>query len=522
MEQLLRLALPAAFAATILLVGISLVGVRPLQAADIPPAGTSILARAMSDVGSFQGECFPWVRRVVSATTGRLIGWGYREGYLAAGATEVALDQVQAGDVIQVVADWDTSPLASYPGLHTSIATGPMQAGGVVPVVDSNSQWDGVVRVRHDYNPQTAAARYGLQVYVYRFSDVSATSPTEGTAIAALTPGTTARVRDDGSCLNLRALPTTAGTIIRCLAQNSTVTVLDGTAFADGYEWVRVQAGSDTGWVASQFLVEVPATPPPTAPPASTPTPAPPSTPAPPAASVSGTIRGSLPTGGGPGLVVWGGGPVQSVATAASSGGCLLRSVWSTVGGAYVSYTHGAPSFVNGTWSAHYPGDLPVMMPLILVCAPGGTSPITSPPEDSSPEAAWPSLPPGSISGGLPTSGGAGLVVWSGGPVQSVATAASSGGCALRSIWSTVDGAYVGYTHGAPSFVNSAWSGHYPGDLAAITPLILLCGGGSPPASTPPVAQPPASAPPSSGPVGTSPAPPSSDDRPPGPAGNEG
>src|SRR3546814_9656002 len=72
-------------------------------------------------------------------------------------------------------------------------------------VIDSNSQWDGIVRIREQYDPQAAAARYPtLRVHAYRFSAVQgfsapAPAPTQTSQAATLTPGTSARVAGDRS-----------------------------------------------------------------------------------------------------------------------------------------------------------------------------------------------------------------------------------------------------------------------------------------------------------------------------------
>lgn len=139
-------------------------------------------------------------------------------------------------------------------------------------------------------------------------------------------------------------------------------------------------------------------------------------------------------------------------------------------------------------------------------------SPLPSPPP---PPVAAPT-----ISGPLPTQGGFALVVWSGGTVDQLIATASDRGCAVVSVWSSVNGSLIGYISGAPSFVNLRWRTEVTdGALAAGTPLVVVCDAGSAaprPVPTPAPGPAPSGsgAPPSYGPPAGTPA------TPPGPAGN--
>lgn len=62
--------------------------------------------------------------------------------------------------------------------------------------------------------------------------------------------GVSARVANTGSCLNVRAAPTTAAAVLTCLVDGTTVTVRDGPAEADGYRWWLIEAGAVRGWAA--------------------------------------------------------------------------------------------------------------------------------------------------------------------------------------------------------------------------------------------------------------------------------
>lgn len=190
--------------------------------------------------------------------------------------------------------------------------------------------------------------------------------------------GATAVVRADGDCLRLRAAPGTSSAPVTCLPEGTFVTALEGRVSADGYWWQRIQGGGFSGWAAEMFLR--PGTPPAPVVPAC------PASGAAPAANTAATaaagppapppvpsISGSVPRAAGYGLVVWGGGPVDAIATAAAEGGCALRSVWTTnADGSFIGYHFGAPAFVNQPWLDRYTGDLPSGTAAMVVC--GGPS----------------------------------------------------------------------------------------------------------------------------------------------------
>ncbi|MSP22040.1 MAG: hypothetical protein EXR66_03310 [Dehalococcoidia bacterium] len=386
------------------------------------PVASRILGLAIQAVGTYQGECFPWVRRLVSQATGAAMGSGYRDGYLSAGAVEVALTDARAGDIIQLIDDADAGRNADYNGMHTSIAVDVLGAGRF-RVIDSNLGFDGVVRVRDDYNPIVLAARFArINVHVYRFGQPtpasaadaprvptassnqpignttqggSATSPQQSTS-------STAVIRADGDCLRLRAAPSTSAPVLTCLADGSTVTLRDGTQQADGVAWQAVSAGGRSGWVASQYLVKTGGAPAvlPTAQP--TPAPSAPVSTAPPAAAPqtgSGSIIGEVPSGGGIALVVFSGGSVESLLGVTSERGCHPVSVWaSPAGGGLVGMIAGAPSVVNREWNALFPsGSLGASTPLLLVCR-GGPVQLAA----AAPSAAAPSSGPADRGAGPP------------------------------------------------------------------------------------------------------------------------
>ena len=185
--------------------------------------------------------------------------------------------------------------------------------------------------------------------------------------------GGTAVVRADGECLRLRAAPGTGYPTMTCLPEGSLVTAVEGRVSADGYWWQRVQGSGFAGWAAEMFLrpstpaaAVVPACPAGGVAAAST---APAALAGPPAPTPTPAISGSLPGGAGYELVVWSGGPVDAIATAAEAGGCALRSVWITdAGGDFVGYLFGAPEFVNRPWLDRFASDVPGGTAAIVVC----------------------------------------------------------------------------------------------------------------------------------------------------------
>lgn len=223
-----------------------------------------IAATALKYVGTHGGQCWTFMREVVKEATGRTVGFDYRLGFFEAGAIEVSADEARNGDIIQIARDSNTSPWASYPGLHTAIILKNL-GGGRFDAVDSNQNWDEMVRLRPNYDPYTSAARNGLQVHIYRipgggpgesgYSDAGETTPPpvipEAPSMAA---GDTAVVAAGGDCLNLRDSASRSGGRISCLPDGTQVTVVSGPVEAGGFTWVQVSSSAGTGWVASEYL----------------------------------------------------------------------------------------------------------------------------------------------------------------------------------------------------------------------------------------------------------------------------
>ncbi len=217
-------------------------------------AGSSTIAdAALQDLGTWQGQCFTWVKKVVDRATPYTMGYGYRDGYLGAGAIEVPLDQAVRGDIIQLANDNALGANNFYLGLHTAIVLTPL-GGGKFDVIDSNQNWDEIVRLRPGYDPVASAARYsGISARVYRFPGASATGapPPPATQLA---DGDPAVVDAGGDCLRLRATPSLSGTRIDCLPDGTAVSVTGAAVTADGLAWVPVDTYLGSGWVAAIYL----------------------------------------------------------------------------------------------------------------------------------------------------------------------------------------------------------------------------------------------------------------------------
>ena len=218
-----------------------------------------VVARAMRDLGTYQGECWTWMKQVVQEATGAKVGFDYRFGYLDAGAIEVTLAEAGPGDIIQIADDdWSTAD-ADYNGLHTAIILS-ANGNGTFEVIDANQNWDGMVNTRSNYDPAARAAANGLDFHIYRFgADPALAAPAKPVVTTAdpVVTGDLARINTPGDCLRLRTAP--AGTITHCLGHNTQVTVTGPAQVVDGVSWVPVSTPGGPGWMASAFLLkEVP------------------------------------------------------------------------------------------------------------------------------------------------------------------------------------------------------------------------------------------------------------------------
>jgi Bacterial SH3 domain len=239
------------------------------RAQSLPELTHPTVQRAMQDYLTYQGQCWPWMRQIVLETTGRTIGFGYVSGFYEAGAIEVPLSEARQGDIIQIADDQNAGPGVDYPGLHTALVVEAF-GDGTFTIIDSNSKWDGVVRLRYNYDPIASANRYvGLEVHAWRIpldgggepatqpspTPTPSPEPVEVPEAESFSVGDSAVVATDSGCLNLRNAPSLTGVKLDCLAQGSPVVVVSNVIEADGWAWVAVQTGDgQAGWVASQYL----------------------------------------------------------------------------------------------------------------------------------------------------------------------------------------------------------------------------------------------------------------------------
>lgn len=330
------------------------------------PEYNALTRLAMTALRTQQGECFPWMRRVVQAATGIVVGTDYRLGYLNAGLTEVPLAQARNGDIIQVANDANTVPTADYAGLHTAFILEP-EGGGNFRVVDANSNYDGIVRVRTGYNPAERAAAYpGLSFHIYRLPGSTPggaviTPPASLVNTPGILPiGSAAEIAADGDCLRVRSIAGLSGAVMGCLPTGARVTVTQPGPDVDGYHWVTITNGVITGWASERYLRA-----------ASGPGPAIPQTvsnPTPPSAR-GRIVSGVIPTTG-MGLVVWGGG-TEAQLLAASGCPADTASFWATSAGNWVQLLPGVSvPVVNAAWHTAFPGDIPANLALMASCRP--------------------------------------------------------------------------------------------------------------------------------------------------------
>ena len=224
---------------------------RPAAAA---PSSDGIRSRALQDVGTWQGECWQFMKAVVRDATGIQVGFDYHYGYIEAGALEVGVNEAGPGDIIQIVDDSYTAPDADYSGLHTAIIVS-SNGDGSFEVVDSNMNFDGMVNIRPAYNPAVIAAARGLNFHIYRFGGTASVAPPPPPYVVVpgkAGAGDKARVNAPGDCLRLRSGP--GGSVTHCLGHGTQVSVTGGPVTVDGVSWTPVTTAAGTGWMATDFL----------------------------------------------------------------------------------------------------------------------------------------------------------------------------------------------------------------------------------------------------------------------------
>jgi hypothetical protein len=231
---------------------------RPVNALDPDNPHDRIALTALQYEGQWGGQCWQFMKNVVREATGLEIGFDYRQGYFDAGAVEITdLAAVRPGDIIQIALDTWTSPDADYPGLHTSIVLTNL-GHGTFDVIDSNQNFDEIVRLRPGYDPYAAAERYGLQVHIYRLPGDGRAAPPPAAAAPrgiAFAAGDTGTVNTPGECLNLRTGGGLGNGVITCLPHGTRFTAIAESVVVQGRHWVKVRTDSgEEGWVATEYV----------------------------------------------------------------------------------------------------------------------------------------------------------------------------------------------------------------------------------------------------------------------------
>ena len=250
---------------------VALMLLRPDEAyAQTAPVNTqnygAIARTALTMLNQTKGECFPWVRAVVQTALGRVMGNDYHQGYLQAGGIEVPLVSARNGDIIQVTNPANTAWNADYVGLHTAIVLDNM-GNGKFRVIDANSNYDGVVRIRENYSPTELSTRTpGLVVRAYRIegapgvvTPVIPPAPSFATTGTLPSVGQRVIVAADGDCLRVRSAPGLNGGVLGCMPTGAPATVTQSGPSADGYRWVQVSYNGLSGWAAADYLSAGPA-----------------------------------------------------------------------------------------------------------------------------------------------------------------------------------------------------------------------------------------------------------------------
>jgi len=278
--MLLKRIMPTSVRRCLLILPIALVAAAIFASPGGATAQTStdngpIASTALQYLNTHGGQCWTFMRQVVKQATGRTVGFDYRQGFFDAGAVEVTAAQAQNGDIIQIDNDADTSPSSYVDGQHTAIILENL-GGGVFNAIDSNQNWDEMVRLRPNYNPYAMAAAKGLQVHIYHIPGGGPADASNGNLASASTSSTSWSVGDKGTveadpgCLNLRAAAGLSEAVSTCLPTGTPVTVLAGPMSLDGYEWIQVQTPSTSGWVAALYVAPSASSPPATTASAST------------------------------------------------------------------------------------------------------------------------------------------------------------------------------------------------------------------------------------------------------------
>jgi uncharacterized protein YgiM (DUF1202 family) len=238
------LALPLV-AAAVLLICVSV----PSRASGESSNG-DIASTALKYLGTHGGQCWTFMQKVVAEATGRRVTGDYRMGYLAAGAVEVSASDATRGDIIQIA---DVNNQGNLTTPHTAIVLKNL-GNGRFDAIDSNQNWDEMVRLRPNYDPYSSATSRNAVVHIYRMPSGGG-GATPPAAAHTWTVGESGLVLVDSGCLNLRKSSSLSGAITGCLPVGSAITVTGEPTTADGFTWAKVASAKGDGWMATNYLI---------------------------------------------------------------------------------------------------------------------------------------------------------------------------------------------------------------------------------------------------------------------------
>jgi len=164
-----------------------------------------------------------------------------------------------------------------------------------------------------------------------------------------------------------------------------------------------------------------------------------------------GEITGSVPAGGGIAAIVWGGGPISALRSAAAAQGCGLSSIWLFAGGSAVGYVMGAPAFVNSSFLGVHPGDIPPGTILFLQCEAAERSPAPAPTNAPAAPSPTPTATPPTRASPVPTASATPAASPTASPAQNYQVVTPI------SVWVT-NAVLAGFTSDAGSPVVPAWT----------------------------------------------------------------
>ena len=168
-------------------------------------------------------------------------------------------------------------------------------------------------------------------------------------------------------------------------------------------------------------------------------------------------LRGAVTVGFS--LVVYAGGSVEDLVACAE--GRNVTAIYALEGGEYVSYTLGAPEFVNEDFRALFADGVPALTPLTVK----SEGPATAAPLASAVTGPWAACLQGEIAEGF------NLVVYEGGSVDDLVACARGRG--VSAVYTLNEGEYVSYILGAPEFVNQSFAGLFADGVPSVTPLVV-------------------------------------------------